>query len=526
MERILYSKNAMVVRETDSLQLVDPQPEQVEDILIACAPCFGRCPTCRQQLHLFDLTKYDVDDGDDDDNEVNSDTSENGSSTSVRRETGQGSETAYEKEYGIGPLGGCVFMLDGHLGLGSLHFSRDESDDTNDGENEIRPYVSYESEKLVKHMGCMDDGSTPPSRVYFSDGFHFHRKSNTFLGSIEWKNITWYGSYKWDYVVQFSSNLQHVCGGCIIMHRDTMRPFNDHKTSDDKQQQQHQTQHVQDLDRKRHRQKRPCSALDGVWKVAQSKSIQIVSGAFAHEPLGYNYRLDFTSSFNVSIKFHKGEETIVQYNDSCFDFERHPEGPAVGDCMSWRANIPSISQMQWTRESVITSETPLSPKIVPFGVGGKSLRRYVATVQRHSSSPTYDSEVLWGNTFIQARLIGLASYHFISPNEEEGAYISYEHPETAFWGALDDGSPLPARVPFRNIEFDRESRTFRGMITWKADFGASWHGSVSWEYEMVFDAEYRRIESGGVRNFLEGNVESTRHLYGETLFYLNAYSMD
>ncbi|GAX19197.1 hypothetical protein FisN_4Lu589 [Fistulifera solaris] len=48
--------------------------------------------------------------------------------------------------------------------------------------------------------------------------------------------------------------------------------------------------------------------------------------------------------------------------------------------------------------------------------------------------PTYLSNTLFGNTFCQAKIVGLASYHFVSKDE---CYISYEHTTTAIWGTTD-----------------------------------------------------------------------------------------
>ncbi len=126
-----------------------------------------------------------------------------------------------------------------------------------------------------------------------------------------------------------------------------------------------------------------------------------------------------------------------------------------------------------------------------------------------------------GNVFIQAHKVGLASYHFVSVagQGEEGVYISYEHEQCSAWPSLDDGSPVPYRVPFANISYDAETRTFTGKIPWMEVYGTTWNGCREWNYVMVFDSQFTCIVSG--------NVSMGRHvfhdsIYGETLNYYNA----
>jgi hypothetical protein len=137
--------------------------------------------------------------------------------------------------------------------------------------------------------------------------------------------------------------------------------------------------------------------------------------------------------------------------------------------------------------------------------------------------PSYHSNTLFGNTFCQARMVGLASYHFVSKDE---CYISYEHTTTAVWGTLDSGVALPSRVPFRNVTFDAEERIFRGSICWWDDFGTTWHGMKQWEYEMHFDEKFYTILSGQVHSITLHNHRTEMSVFGETLLYCNAALFD
>ena len=81
----------------------------------------------------------------------------------------------------------------------------------------------------------------------------------------------------------------------------------------------------------------------------------------------------------------------------------------------------------------------------------------------------------------------MASYHF-----EENPYISYAA-APASW-RLDDGSAPPEKKLFDNPIYTAENRTFKGTINWQPTF----HGDASWDYTMVFGADFSFIESGTV----------------------------
>ena len=90
---------------------------------------------------------------------------------------------------------------------------------------------------------------------------------------------------------------------------------------------------------------------------------------------------------------------------------------------------------------------------------------------------TPDVSTIFGCAFLQNGSVGVASYHFESPDE---CYISYEHaPEQ--W-KLGDGSRPPPRKPFLNPKYGEATRTFTGTIEWEEGF----NGDARWEYEMIF----------------------------------------
>jgi len=134
-------------------------------------------------------------------------------------------------------------------------------------------------------------------------------------------------------------------------------------------------------------------------------------------------------------------------------------------------------------------------------------------------NPTYNRLDVWGNTFIQSDKLGFASYHFDIVSRI--AYISYEHDDTCYWPPLDDGSPIPSRVPFINTSYDAEARTFRGQIAWKQIYHTTWNGSETWDYQMKFDTEFTCILSGTVYSMHNGQSTELSE-YGQSLIYVNA----
>jgi hypothetical protein len=140
----------------------------------------------------------------------------------------------------------------------------------------------------------------------------------------------------------------------------------------------------------------------------------------------------------------------------------------------------------------------------PHPRGGRGLRyvRLAAAAAATTPRPAYHRASLWGNTFVQGlragepvvyqrparQLIqpgclgrppdrwgnghrtGLASYHFVA---REQAYISYEHPDCAAWPPLDNGAPVPARMPFDQMSWDEDSRTWTGSIEWEGRTGTT-----------------------------------------------------
>ena len=116
-------------------------------------------------------------------------------------------------------------------------------------------------------------------------------------------------------------------------------------------------------------------------------------------------------------------------------------------------------------------------------------------------------------------MVGLASYHF----EENESYISYEHPLCGQWPRLDDGSPIPSRVLFRETTFDPTERVFRGSICWQDDYQTTWQGCRKWIYSIKFDQHYTFCIGGTVRSDTQhSNDLHEMSIFGLDLLYANA----
>ena len=194
----------------------------------------------------------------------------------------------------------------------------------------------------------------------------------------------------------------------------------------------------------------------------------------------------------------------------------------------------------WTRQSVEPTSLDDVPAESVAAIGGHVGRIYKRlnigggndddddrdTV---TQPPTYHGNTLWGNTFCQGLRVGLASYHFQSP---EHVYISYQHPTVGQWPPLDNGIPIPSQVPFHNISIRQTSdgRTiFEGQICWLQDYGTTWQNMTQWDYVMEFDSRFMCIVGGQVHcvwasHHNRQDEEISR--YGETLVYCNAALFD
>jgi hypothetical protein len=262
--------------------------------------------------------------------------------------------------------------------------------------------------------------------------------------------------------------------------------------------------------------------LDGTWQCKlDSGDIITVYVQFHSFSLG-NMRSHFFINDDKKACFRMTHSLYV----SDQEIQPNLNGPGVGEVFRFESEVGF--GFEWTRVSMslegvssVVRMKPLSSNMVRMG------RQFI--YQRINNDdcrseqeigPSYNGDSLWGNTFCQAFTVGLASYHFMKPNcsdDEYTAYISYEHPRVEQWPNLDNGEHVPSRVYFRNIQWNEQTRTFKGDILWVEDHDTTWTGDAKWVYEMRFDPTYKFISSGSCTM---ANKEP--HQFGEDLVYINA----
>jgi hypothetical protein len=452
-----------------------------------CQPCIERvitttksfnptrapCPVCRAELSLFGLAL-------------------------------PSGVLLHPKEPGCAALAGKVFVQMRTVGLASYHFPEELSPDDAAFLAAPEPYLCYESGRVDEYEWTLDNGRRPPQRKHFAPGCHWHAATRTFHGTALWEE-GWYGSKRWDYVMQFSSDFRYICGGGVSMHREA-------------------------------------TAMDGRWRVCwdsgEMATIDIVAGAWAL--MGAEYQLDLSSGDAPFFLWPPPRGSLAprvkQRLTAVVDAADALQDPPVGSTVVWETNSADHPTIKWVRESKSERQPP--PLITPFGPRG------LAYVQWHSPTQVggegtapperaaYCGETLWGNVFVQGMRAGLASYHFVPPalRAAEGAadlsigtaYISYEHPHCAQWPPLDDGSPVPARVPFEDLEWDAQTRTFRGTVDWQSTYGTTWQGVDKWEYTMVFDNDFTCVKQGSCMATVAGAEPHEQSRFGVSLIYVNA----
>ena len=142
----------------------------------------------------------------------------------------------------------------------------------------------------------------PPQRKHFEPGCHWHAATRTFHGSALWEE-GWYGSKRWEYVMQFSSDFRYICGGSVSMHREA-------------------------------------TPMDGRWRVCwdsgETALIEIIAGEWSL--MGADYRLDQTSEERPFFFWPSQTVPVKQRLAGVVDSEdapRNPEGPAcrLNNCL-------------------------------------------------------------------------------------------------------------------------------------------------------------------------------------------------
>jgi hypothetical protein len=479
------------------------------------APTLGRCPICRSALSLFDIVNTktleplyppDTDSwkataqketkADDHQQQhqhqhtakefVNNTVSHLSQSlasslaisTTLATSTTATSSTATTAH----PLGDAVYIP--YRGMpGELSFHWDwERVGTQDDEFELmeRPFLNLSKAiRREPEFWRLDDQTFPQKIRFMEEGCHFHKPSRTFHGTVSWP-VPLKGSYEWDIILGFSKDYRFISSGRIHHKRGRrLDPGSVPETFTEKE---------------RKLCKHP---FDGRWSIVWKNStgeerrdeIHVINNEF--EQSGWSFYFNFQNPGCVFVHWprSKHRQTIIEG----VDLLKQPMGPPVGRKIRWETSCPNAPDLVWIRQTIGPNPVEI---VHNYGMGqGKFLYQRL-DADLGNSIPKYNGASVFGNVFTKRMHIGSASYHFVSPTE---SFVSYRHPACRDLPPMDDGSPLPTRVNFHNIEWDPEERRLDATIEWEKDFGTSWNDNVRWKLTMHFDTEYMVILKGGIQ---------------------------
>ena len=470
-------------------------PPSAADIHLS-APTLGRCPICRSVLSLFDIvdtkTQEPVYPRDTDywkttEREVKTDDHHHQHTpieaiNEVISSLSQSLTSSLAISIPEHPLKDAVYIpYRGTPGEMSFHWDWKKVK-AHDGENKIiqRPFLNL-TKAIPRRPDFwrLDDQSFPHPIRFMEEGCHFQKPSRTFHGTVLWP-VPFKGSYEWDIILGFSKDYRFISSGRIHNKRGRkLKPGDVPKTY---------------TETERELCKHP---LDGRWTVVwenrageeRRHEIHVINNEFRQ--CGWPFYLNFQDPSRVVVHWPRSrfQQAIVEG----VDLLEQPMGPPVGERIRWETTDPNSPGLVWIRQTIGPNPVEI---VHNYGMGqGKFLyRRLDADIG--DSIPKYNGTSVFGNVFTKRLYIGSASYHFVSPTE---SFISYRHPSCRDLPPMDDGSPLPIRVDFRDLQWDPDERKLTARIEWEKDFGTSWNDNVRWKLTMHFDSEYMVILKGGIQ---------------------------
>ncbi len=462
------------------------------------APTLGRCPICRSAMSLFDIvgTKtmkpiYPVDTQSwkptknketDSNSRVQMDAETKSVTDTISRLSQSLASSVSISEPETNPLVNAVYIpYRGKPGEFSFHWDWNKIR-SHDNEHAFieRPFLNItKAIRKQPEFWRLDDQSFAQPIQFMEDGCHFHKESRTFHGTVLWP-VPLKGSYEWDIILGFSKDYRFISSGRIHHKRGRKLTLGSIPKSF--------------AEKEREQCKHP---MDGRWTVVwktktgeeKRNEIHVINNEFKQS--GWSFYFNFQDPSNVFVNWPRSthRQTIVEGAD----LVNEPLGPPVGKRIVWETSDPNAPNLVWIRQTIGPNPVEM---VHNYGMGqGKFLYQKI-DAQIDDSIPKYNGNSVFGNVFTKRMYIGSASYHFVSPTE---SYISYRHPACRDLPPMDDGSPLPTRVNFHNLQFDPEERKLTATIEWEKDFGTSWNDNVRWKLTMYFDSEYMVILKGGIQ---------------------------
>jgi hypothetical protein len=511
----------------------------------------GRCPLCRCPMSLVTMTHVG-----------------NGKPVWSRGRCTNWEET---------PLAGKVFATRKGIGFDSFHFPDKTlvGKEGDVGQQKCLPYLLWKQDmSLYPHSTELSSTTRRTSIPYYFDpGCFYFAPKRTFHGTLSLPDA--HGNpQRHDVLLCFAApNHSWITGG-LMLRSPSLAPPNFKWTS--------------------------YYPLDGRWKVTwyserldllPEQSLQDcadlvidtdyldVKDSVAYDAGSMQYMLRFDDKDRIY--FHWPGWGVTQRLEPHDDFRRNQNIPDVGDLLRWTTTDPRQPYIVWERETIETHPHRVGSIEYFGGSGGRGnsqnnplytfwgshhaggawyreVRDNTTTAANCDGRPRYVADQLWGNTFCHGLQVGLASYHFGMMQPAAGqqelqpfAYISYESDACSQLPPLDDGSPIPPKVFFRQISVQQVEVTlpvpdllpeeeeenieaassstvttthilFRGTIEWLQDFGTTWQNHERCEYEMRFDSQFTCIASGTVHCTSATCEREFTSQYGTDLVYINA----
>ena len=107
---------------------------------------------------------------------------------------------------------------------------------------------------------------------------------------------------------------------------------------------------------------------------------------------------------------------------------------------------------------------------------------------------------------------GVASYHFDSPDK---VWINWQKIPMSI-----DSVSIKKKY-FEDAEFDTATRTFRGKLLFdRPPDQPPFRGHSAWEYRMVFDEDYQKINDGELITRYRFGKAVDKQAYGENWYYV------
>lgn len=466
-------------------------PQCAADVHLS-APTLGRCPMCRSELSLFEVVDSATSEplhpafteywkGTPSGGAENS--VENGENHSDVSPRGSRIMEALSSFFASpNPLKNVVYVpYRGRPGQFSFHWDWNKVKFQSEALQAMkRPFLNLtESTRVQPDMWRLEDGSLAPRIKFVEEGSHFHLPSRTFHATILWpKRLN--GSHEWNVILGFSNDYRFLSSGRIHMKRERIVPPDDVPS--------HFTREEREL----------CQyPMDGRWTLVWTDSQGLEKRADVHvisneyKQGRWSFHFNFDDPLHPSVRWPRSAHW--QWIEEGVNLKEEPSGPPAGRKIKWKTSDPRFPELYWIRQTV--GPLPV-PRVILFGMGQEKVLYQKMDAKTDDSIPKYHGDSVFGNVFTKRLYIGSASYHFLSPTN---SFISYRHPACRDLPPLDDGTPLPTRVDFHNIQWEPNERKLTATIEWEQDFGTSWNDNVRWTLIMFFDSEYMVILKGGIQ---------------------------